>query len=208
MINLIEEIYAKLAAIAPDTFFHLLPENQNPDGTLIVYELNESGTLATLDKDNYASEIEIVVKILNPSAKALIGIGEQVKAAFKDPFQYNRSISYRNSVPVFQDRELGTLQYTLIFNAYYDSTVKQIINLFLNLSFAAGASGVQTITITADEAGEYTKHVLSNITGATYKKNTLAVSFPFSVVEGDSLEVSATITDAALSAKLTMEGQQ
>lgn len=208
MINLVEEIYAKLAAIVPDTFFHMLPEDQNAKGSLIVYELNESGTLSTLSKDNFGSDIDILVKILNPSAKSLISIGEQVKAAFKDPFEHNRQISYKSSVPVFQDRALGTLQYTLIFRAYYDATAKQIINLLLNLNFAAGASGLQTITITADEAGEYTKHVLSNITGATYKINTVAAGFPFSVVAGDSLEISATITDAALTAKLTLEGRQ
>jgi hypothetical protein len=209
MIKVTEEIYKILTAVTADTFYHILPADVNESALLVVYELNESGSFDSLDKNNYANTVDLTVKILHPDSMELLTKGEEIKGLLlNQKFAHIRNLVYKNSVPVFYDPNLDTLQYTLNFNLYYDSTLQTVIDLIMNLFFSVGADTIQNITIGESEAGTYSKETLTNITGASYKVNTLAVSLPFTVVAGDQLEITITQTDSTLESKIELGGKK
>jgi hypothetical protein len=208
MRKLAEEIYTKLSGVG-DTYLNMLDRGLDTSGLLIVYELNESGAYDTLDRKNYANDLELTVKLLHPDPLQLLTVAGQVKGLFvNQALAHCRDLRYRNSVPIFWDAELQTNQYTLLFEVFGDGTENQLIDILLNLFWPVDAALTQTVEIGDEEAGEYSGHVLTNVASAAYKVNGLAVAFPFAVVAGDTLEVTITLTDATLSAKIEMEGKQ
>jgi hypothetical protein len=63
------------------------------------------------------------------------------------------------------------------------------------LTFTSLADDVQTITIKADQSGNYQSvEADSNITASSFKVNTIAAPLPFNLVAGDELEITITRT--------------
>lgn len=123
MIKLAEEIYSNLSLVTPNVHFSVLPE-ADASVTHIVYELFESSSYDMMNSNNYANDVELTVKILNPDALELLRLAEKVKdQLLSNPYEYNRDIKYKNSIPTFPHLDLDTLQLTLTFSIYYDSTV-------------------------------------------------------------------------------------
>lgn len=59
----------------------------------------------------------------------------------------------------------------------------------LDFNFAAGYANSYSTTITASYAKTYTTQAVSNVTSVSYKCNNNAVSLPFSVAVGDTLQI-------------------
>lgn len=119
MILLAEELFIALGAISTNTYFHLLPANANGANTYIIYELNDSASFDTLSRKNYANEVGLTVKVLNPDAKALMQLGEDIKAALLNrAFTNIHDVKFTNSVPIFPDPDLKSNQLTLLFTLY------------------------------------------------------------------------------------------
>lgn len=207
MIQAIEEIYATLKQITPQVYFDVV--DNDVTGLVVVYEVYESGSKDAMNTANYASDIDLTVKILHPDYTTLYRTADDVKGyLLNQSFAHIKDVTFRNAVPIFKDYDMNTNQYTLNFTLYHDSTVQPITNLFMNMFFAVGASTTQNITITEDESGTYSQHTLTNISAASYTVNTLAASLPFSVVAGDVLGVSITLIDSTQTAKIQLEGRK
>jgi len=77
----------------------------------------------------------------------------------------------------------------------------------LLLDFDASAADVQTITIGANQAGTMNSETLTtNVASVTYKVNAGTVTFPFSVVATDSLEVTIVRTTGGSAAEMQING--
>lgn len=74
--------------------------------------------------------------------------------------------------------------------------------------FPVGYGSTTSITIDADSAGSFTANDLVNCTSPVYTIDSgggaVAVTLPFTTNVGDILEISGTITNAALYAQITI----
>lgn len=120
MVKLIEEIYGVLDGLEEcEVHFDLLPSGIDTTKTHIIYEINESGSLNTLDKSDLTGSLDLVVKMLSRDPLILYQMAEMVKLTLLNmPFNHNELIHYNGSVPIFRDNDLDTSQYTLRFTVY------------------------------------------------------------------------------------------
>ena len=99
----------------------------------------------------------------------------------------------------------GTLIDTVPSGGRYDLAEDTIV---LDLNFDSGSDDVQTITIGPGQAGTFTaESLITNITSASYKINTVAATLPFTTSDTDSLEITIVRT-ASGDARMTLTGTQ
>lgn len=70
-----------------------------------------------------------------------------------------------------------------------ESSGNNVDSTILDFNFAAGYANSYSTTITVSYAKTYTTQVVSNVTSVSYKCNNNAVSLPFSVAVGDTLQI-------------------
>ncbi len=80
------------------------------------------------------------------------------------------------------------------------------LDTFLNFVFGVGATADYSTTIVAGEEGAYTANALTNCADPVYYVNGVADALPFTLVAGDTLRVTCTITNTAIESRVKITG--
>lgn len=116
----LDDIYSKLSAIIPNTYFSQLPANIDKTQSFCVYEVNIEESMNNLSERDFLRNLELRVKILSNDIDFLFSKAEQIKnSIFNNTDNYSSPI-LSNSVPIFYDEQLELSQYTLLFNINYN----------------------------------------------------------------------------------------
>jgi|GEM_PF-5078190 hypothetical protein len=113
---LLEDIYGKLSAIIPNTYFSQLPENIDSAQNFCVYEANISESKNTLSEIDFENGVDVTVKILSKDIAFLFSSADLITSSILQSTANYYSAIVNNTVPVFYDANLELSQYTIVFN--------------------------------------------------------------------------------------------